>query len=109
MDQEYKPTLFDMQTQSHDLQIMKAMVPYLELNRQKMFAMMIKFMELQRTFRSFPGNSLSIQSLGQESGQERMMRMLSDISEQCNAQERENMDMLLNLIQIMSVSDIMSE
>lgn len=106
MDQEYKPTAFDLQTQSHDLQIIKAMIPYLDSRRQRFFAMFVKYQELQRTMKSFPENAMTIQSLESVNPQERMRQMIADISEQCNSHERENIDMLLGMFQILSTSDI---
>lgn len=106
MDQEYKPTLFDLQTQSHDLQIIKAMIPYLDSRRQRFFAMFVKYQELQRTMKNFPEDAISIQSLENVSPQERMHQMITDISDQCDSKERENIDMLLGMFQILSTCDI---
>ena len=49
MDSEYKPTFFDSQLQNHQLQIMKTMIPYLSAGQQRPFALLIKYMELQKT------------------------------------------------------------
>ena len=48
MDSEYKPTFFDSQLQTHQLQIMKTMIPYLSAGQQRPFALLIKYMELQK-------------------------------------------------------------
>ena len=48
MDSDYKPTFFDSQLQSHQLQIMKTMIPYLSAGQQRPFALLIKYMELQK-------------------------------------------------------------
>ena len=109
MEKEYKPTTFDLQTQSHDLQIIKAMIPYLDSRRQRFFAMFVKYQELQRTMKSFPENAMSIQSLENVNPQERMRQMIADISDQCNSHERENIDMLLSMFQILSTCDIGTE
>lgn len=53
MDSEYKPTFFDSQLQTHQLQIMKTMIPYLSAGQQRPFALLIKYMELQKTAPAF--------------------------------------------------------
>lgn len=107
MEGEFKPTLFDTQIQNHNLQMLKTMIPYLNSGSQKSFALMIKYLELQKTAEVFSHDSLTIQGVSNESPQERMFRMLSDISEQCTSAEKENIDMILNMFQIMSTYDVM--
>ena len=107
MEHEYKPTMFDTQVHSQNLQIMKAMVPYLAARQQKPFAFMIKYMELQKTLEVFSSNTLSIQSAPAESEQDKMFHMLSDISEQCSEAEQENISMMLNMLQMLSAYESM--
>ena len=83
MDSEYKPTFFDSQLQNHQLQIMKTMIPYLSAGQQRPFALLIKYMELQKTAQLFSNDALTIQEVNSHSPQERMFQMLTDISEQC--------------------------
>ena len=61
MDSEYKPTFFDSQLQTHQLQIMKTMIPYLSAGQQRPFALLIKYMELQKTAQLFSNDTLTIQ------------------------------------------------
>lgn len=107
MEGEFKPTLFDMQVQNHNLQMLKAMIPYLQSGTQKSFALLIKYLEFQKTAEVFSHDSLTIQGVSNESPQERMLCMLSDISEQCTSAEKENIDMIINMFQIMSTYDVM--
>ena len=81
MDSEYKPTFFDSQLQNHQLQIMKTMIPYLSAGQQRPFALLIKYMELQKT------------------------AQLTDISEQCTPGEKENIENFLNMYQMLSAYD----
>ena len=90
MDSEYKPTFFDSQLQTHQLQIMKTMIPYLSAGQQRPFALLIKYMELQKTAQLFSNDTLTIQEVSNQSPQERMFQMLTDISEQCTPGEKEN-------------------
>lgn len=107
MDGEFKPTLFDTQIQCHNLQILKTMIPYLNSSTQKPFALLIKYLELKKTAEVFSNNSLTIQDISGESMQEKTFRMLSDISEQCTDAEKEHIDMIMNMVQIISAYDVM--
>ena len=100
MDSEYKPTFFDSQLQTHQLQIMKTMIPYLSAGQQRPFALLIKYMELQKT-----AQLLTIQEVSNQSPQERMFQMLTDISEQCTPGEKENIENFLNMYQMLSAYD----
>ena len=89
MDSEYKPTFFDSQLQTHQLQIMKTMIPYLSAGQQRPFALLIKYMELQKTAQLFSNDTLTIQ----------------EVSEQCTPGEKENIENFLNMYQMLSAYD----
>lgn len=107
MNDEFKPTLFDTQVQSRSLQMMKTMIPYLDAGKQRPFALLVKYLELQNTARMFSRDSMVIQSVSAESPQERMYQMMTDLCEQCSDSERESIESLMNMFQLMSAYDIM--
>ena len=102
MDSEYKPTFFDSQLQNHQLQIMKTMIPYLSASQQRPFALLIKYMELQKTAQLFSNDALTIQEVNSQSPQD---QMLTDISEQCTPGEKETIENFLNMYQMLSAYD----
>ena len=108
MDSEYKPTFFDSQLQTHQLQIMKTMIPYLSAGQQRPFALLIKYMELQKTAQLFSNDTLTMQEVSNQSPQERMFQMLTDISEQCTPGEKENIENFLNMYQMLSAPDFIT-
>ena len=107
MDNEYKPTVFDSQVQSHDLQMLKTILPYMEWRQQKSLAVMIKYMELQKTAQIFSASTPSIQMCEITDGREKMLQMLNDLSDVCNEQEKESIDNLLNMFQMFSTYEIL--
>ena len=107
MDNEYKPTVFDSQVQSHDLQMLKTILPYMEWRQQKSLAVMIKYMELQKTAQIFSAATPSIQMCEISDGREKMLQMLNDLSDICNEQEKESIDNLLNMFQMFSTYEIL--
>ena len=84
---------------------MKTMIPYLSAGQQRPFALLIKYMELQKTAQLFSNDALAIQEVSNQSPQERMFQMLTDISEQCTPSEKENIENFLNMYQMLSAYD----
>lgn len=107
MDNEYKPTAFDSQLQTHELQILKTILPYMEWKQQKTLAVLIKYMELQKTAEVFSAETPSISICEVKDGSDRALQMLSDISEVCTDKERENIDMIINMFQMFSAYEIL--
>lgn len=93
---------FDLEFQTKDLQIMKAMIPYMTPALQRMLAMFVKYQELQKTLVLFDGKAPAIQSCSIEDPQERMTQMLNDIKNYCTKQEKENIDLAINMLQVFS-------
>lgn len=93
----------DTLIQDRHLQILKSALPYLNPSRQKDMAMMVKFMELQRTMALFqnPANNLRMCS-EEEPEEERSLQMLTTIREYCNDYEKETVDNLINFVQMFS-------
>lgn len=107
MENENQFTPFDQELQTRELQIFKTMLPYLMPGQQRMFALMIKFMELQKTASLFNGKAPSMQVCSSTDPQERMSQMLADIRSYCTPKEQENIDMALNMIQMLSTYEVL--
>ena len=105
MDSEYNQPSLTRSYKNHQLQIMKTMIPYLSAGQQRPFALLIKYMELQKTAQLFSNDTLTIQEVSSHSLQERMFQMLTDISEQCTPVEKENIENFLNMYQMLSAYD----
>ncbi len=107
MENETGYTPFDQEFQTRDLQILKTMIPYLQPGQQRMFAMLIKFMELQKTSQLFDGKEPVIQTCSTTDPQERISQMLNDIKTYCTPKEQENIDMALNMLQMFSTYEML--
>ena len=66
MENESTFTPFDRELQSRELMIFKTMIPYLMPGQQRMFALMIKFMELQKTASLFNGKTKATVTLAKD-------------------------------------------
>ena len=97
MDDELKPTLFDEQLQSKELQILKTSIPYLQEPQQKNLAIFAKILELQKTIHFFENDSSSLNICSMENPEENVVNMLNDIRPYCNEKEAENLDSFINM------------
>lgn len=93
----------DTLIQDRHLEMMKAAIPYLNVSRQKNMAMMVKFMELQRTMALFqnPENNLRMCS-EDENDQDAPIQMLTAIREYCTDREKDMIDNIINFVQMFS-------
>ena len=91
----------DTLIQDRHLEMIKAAIPYLDNSRQKNMAMLVKFMELQRTMALFqnPRNDLKMCS---EEEREDPVQMLSAIREYCTDREKEVIDNIIGFVQMFS-------
>lgn len=91
-------TAFDTALQNHQLEIIKAAVPYINASEQKLISVYVKASELADTIHIFqkPGNSVGICS--QENKDGSILDMLNDIRAVCTNTEKETINMLINYL-----------
>lgn len=93
----------DALVQDRQLQMMKTAVPYINPSSRGSFAFFIKFIELQRTMSAFNSANNSMQMCSAPEASEPLaMQLLSTLLEFSTEQERENLDMMLNYVQMFS-------
>ncbi len=107
MEDECKPTLFDEQLQSRELQIIKTTIPYLKEPQQKNMAILAKCLELQKTIRFFENDSSSLSICSVDNPEENTINMLNDLRPYCNEAELENLDSFINMFQLFSAYDLL--
>lgn len=91
-------TAFDAAIQNHQLEIIKAAIPYINTTEQRMISVYVKASELMDTISIFqkPNNSISICS--QETGSGSPLDMLNDIKAVCTNTEKETINMIVNFL-----------
>lgn len=98
----------DALIQDNHLQMIKSALPYLDPSRQKDMAMLVKFMELQRTMALFQNPVNNLHMCSEDSPEEeRPLQMLNAIREYCNDLEKETVDNLINFVQMLSTYEIL--
>lgn len=109
-ENEHTPPVLDTLIQNRPIQMLKAIVPYLYEPQQRMVSMMIRMIELQRTMQLFDAapemQAQELRICSNESPTERTHQILNVLREYCTPQERDQIDMLLNILDITSVTGI---
>lgn len=109
-ENEHTPHVLDTLIQNRPIQMLKAIVPYLYEPQQRMVSMMIRMIELQRTMQLFDAapemQAQELRICSNESPTERTHQILNVLREYCTPQERDQIDMLLNILDITSVTGI---
>lgn len=99
-EKDLKLTDLDYATGSHRLQMMKAALPYMNLQAQKMFSFFIRMSEMRRTmdfFRENEDGMLSICSINET--QTSPLDMIAALKPFANSREQEMMDMITRMLQ----------
>ncbi|HIY61961.1 MAG TPA: hypothetical protein H9730_00450 [Candidatus Mediterraneibacter stercoripullorum] len=105
-------TPFDEMITSPELQIMKALIPYMSGSAQKTTAACCKFLELRRTFHLFQGrrNGIHAQMFHDEDGAfSSFPDILEIIKPYLGSREQDMLDMIINMKSMMEMAEIMKE
>jgi hypothetical protein len=107
MDEKEMPQpVLDSLIQSRQLQMLKAIVPYVDESRQQTLSIMIKMIELQKTMQLFEGEpslqAAELHGCSGDSPTDRACHMLHALREFCTPNEQENIDMFLNFFETFS-------
>ncbi|MCI9175593.1 MAG: hypothetical protein HFH49_11755 [Lachnospiraceae bacterium] len=91
----------DTLIQDRHLEMIKAAIPYLDNSRQRNMAMLVKFMELQRTMALFQNSGNDLQMCSEEERKD-PVQMLTAIREYCTDREKEMIDSIISFAQMFS-------
>ena len=109
MDEEAMPfTALDKIAGGEQLQMLKAMLPYLGGKNQRFFAVFIKVIEIQNIL-SFFNSSGEMSIHTQSEGKFSMTDMLDDIKNYAGKSQRENIEQAMSMIQIMSMMNAFTD
>ncbi|MCI9003640.1 MAG: hypothetical protein HFH39_00015 [Lachnospiraceae bacterium] len=92
----------DTMIQERHLEMIKAAIPYLDSPRQRSMAMLVKFMELQRTAALFQNPENNLRMCSEESVEDAPVQMLTAIREYCTDKEKEMVDNIISFVQMFS-------
>lgn len=100
MEQELYLTEYDEHVQTRELQMLKSMLPFVNTKSQMSLAMLIQYIAFRNTMKMFQNNTdvLSAASFTNES--DRRNAMLQTMRRFCTPKERETIDNILNIINV---------
>jgi len=97
-DKDVRLTEFDYLMADPHLQMMKAAIPYMQAPQQRLFSMLIKVQELNKTMELFNGGDLSAMGLSSPNARKTSpMEMLQAMKPYAGPKERDMIEMLENL------------
>lgn len=97
-----RQTKFDSMVTNKTMQLVKAVIPYLDNSIGTAIGVMVKLRDLQNVSRI--NNRLYVTALNSDK-QSDMENMLNDIKEFLSDEERENIDMILSMMEMMNMDD----
>lgn len=104
MEETTNRPLLDSYVDSRELQMLKTVIPFMQQPQQKQLAMAIRFIEFIKTTELFEEKETiyaqELQACSGESDGERLSKMLMAVKSLCTEQEKERIDMLLNVIEM---------
>ena len=105
MEQEQLITEYDTQIQTRDLQMLKAILPFVHTSNQMPLAIMIQTMEFQNTLRYFRSQQNQLSAFSVSSDTDRKNALFQTLKKFCTPKERETIDTLLNIMCVMETYD----
>ncbi|MBQ8279349.1 MAG: hypothetical protein IJZ23_05870 [Roseburia sp.] len=107
-DTYLEPTIFDTLTQSREIQMLKTAVPFMKQAQKRQFAILIKYMELQRAIQVFSPGSASLSACELPAEENNGLNMLNAMRKYASPREQEMIDNLTNLFSMMTLySEVM--
>ena len=104
-DQEQYLTEYDAYVQPRELQMLKAMLPFVHTKSQMPLAIMIQAMEFRSTIKYFRDNENTLTAFSLNNDIDKRSAMLQTLKKFCTPKERETLDTILNIMCVMENFD----
>lgn len=106
---EFKATKFDSIVTNRQMQLAKAVIPYID-NRLGIFiGMYIKFKELQNASHMNPSVTVSAMNTDKHNDGNNMQDLLNDLKDFMDDEQRETIDTILSMMEMMNMDDDMKQ
>lgn len=100
--EQLKQTKFDSMVTNKTMQLVKAVIPYIDNRLGNYIGMYIKFKELQNASRINSNVTVAAMNADKHPGME---EMLEDIKEFLSEEERETIDTIMSMMEMMNMDD----
>ena len=108
MDQEQYTTEYDGLVQTRELQMLKSLLPFANVNTQLPLAILIQTMEFRNTVQMFQSNANVLSACAVHNEPDKRNAMLQTLRRFCTPKEKETIDTLLNIMCMMENYDTFS-
>lgn len=98
MEQEQFLTEYDGLVQTRELQMMKSMLPFVNVRSQMPLAILIQSMEFRNTVRMFQNNANALSACTINNEPDKRNAMVQTLRKFCTPKERETIDNILNMM-----------
>jgi len=98
MEPDQYLTEYDGLVQSRELQMLKSMLPFLNVKNQMPLAILIESIQFRNTIKMFQNNSNVLSACSITNETDRRNAMLQTIRKYCTQKERETIDTILNIM-----------
>lgn len=103
MEQEtFKQTKFDSMVTNKTMQLVKAVIPYIDYNYRNSIGVFIKFQELQNAVNLKYQNNVSAMNHEDSDGADNFSMMFDDIKEYLSDENREAMETFMMMMEMMN-------
>lgn len=102
-------TPFDALIYDSNIQMMKAIIPYVHTPQQKFLSLFIKFNEMKNTMNLFENNSGKLSACSVQAQSNDPMDILKDIRNYCSDKAKESIDLVINFYSVMQMYSMFNE
>ena len=94
---------YDELVHSKDIQIIKSMLPFIQMKQQMPLAIMIQFIEFQNVLRLFHNKDNGLTANNIQNEEDRQMAMIQALMKHFTKEEQETMNNMMNMISMMKM------
>lgn len=108
MNQEQPLTEYDSLIQTRELQMLKSLLPFANIQVQMPIAMIIQSLEFRNTIKMFQDNANVLSACSVHNEPDKRNAMIQTLRKFCTPKEKETIDNILNIMSIMENYDTFS-
>lgn len=97
---QYKPIAFDEEIQTQDMKIIKSIIPYMNINQQKLVGVFIKFMEIKNILNKKEDESIVVQNQDEETSPK---EILMAIEPYCSSDKKNMINIMLRMLELKKI------
>lgn len=102
-------TALDQVANQNHLQLLKAVIPYIQPERQKTLSVCIKMMEMQNILRFFSQEKQCVSACSSDTEHPGFLDILTDIRNYCEEGEQELLDQWIQILSTMELYSVFAQ